>query len=726
MSVLSVPIKNDYAMQKDIFRFAATLFSESSNVYSTLESQFQLIKCIFLKNNNEYLTLNEIVEELLNVYKYHVSIDEIERSIQTHRKTFQNADIDGEKHYRLLDSVFSEALETQEMTIDYYIDQFINNCGIEKKEKCSESIYKYLYELTTTNINSYQILIYGKSSERFKESELSVDVSYLDDEELKYVHDFISWDNAEKNIALSNIVFTCLEYCMLINGDKPNRLLVDSIRRREIYLDTNIIFRAIGINGPSRQRVVKAFLKKCKQAKLKLIVSHNTSKEFNETIDYYIGQISAFPRGNIYKGAFELYSDYTIFSFYDEWQNEHKNLSLKYFKYHINSLYTILMSEYGIVSDEKVPEEIFLSENYRKKVESYSYSIRNKKQELKSVEASEDSYYSHNDKHDASVISYVEYLREHQDTEKDVFFVSSDKVLRYWDMERTGHKYPVVIYPSQLFLILIKTCGRSENDFDSFVSFINVRTPHQQINAEKANVILSAISSITQDIQTQKIVASAVFNGEYQDVTQTSSADEEFYKKVQGITKSYLDERIKEKDNEIINLKAQSLNVENELSILKSDKESKQAEIDLLRSKNKKSNSLIQTKDSIIEKQNNDLEKNREQICLLAEKQIMPKYVIVKFVLPIISILIMLFVLLFILLQFIYKDASWNFAISFFSWIKTTWFGSVTSDAVYYIDAAILGGAFFLMKFLCKNLFNKSKRNDYKAKLVEDYLKKNS
>jgi hypothetical protein len=726
MSVLSVPLKNGYAMQKDIFRFAATLFSESSDVYSSLEAQFQLIKCVFVKNDNNYLTTNEIADELLNIYKYHVSLDEIERSIQKHRKTFQSAEIDEQKHFKLLDSVFDETVESQETTIDTYIQQYIEYAEVADSEKCSDAIYKYLYELTTTNINSYRVLLYGKSDEKFKDSELSVDVSYLDEEELNYVHNFISWDNAEKNIALSNIVFTCLEYCMLINGDKPNRLLIDSIRRREIYLDTNILFRAIGINGPSRKRVVIAFLKKCKQARLKLIISYNTVKEFNETIDYYVNQISTFPRGNIFSGAFESYSDYNLFSFYEDWRKEHANLSLKYFKIHINSLYALLVSEYGIVNNEKIPDDIFRSDEYKGKVDSYSRSIRNKKQELRAVEFSEDYYYSHNDKHDASVVSYVEYLRDHQDTEKDIFFVSSDKILRYWDMERPGRKYPVVIYPSQLFLILIKTCGRSENDFDSFVSFINVRTPHQQINAEKANVILSAISSITQDIKTQKIVASAVFDGEYQDVIRSSVADEEFYKKVQGITKSYLDERIKEKDSEILNLQAKTLNNQNEIASLLTEKTEKQTEIELLKNEVAQNDTIIDDKENVIQKQSANLEKQREQICVLAEKQIMPKYIIKRYILPIISVLMMLFVLLFIFLQFFFKNANWNFSIHFMEWVKTTWFGSSNGDSVYYVDAAFLGVAGLLMKWWYKNPFNKTKNEEFKSKMVEEYLKKHN
>ena len=170
-------------------------------------------------------------------------------------------------------------------------------------------------------------------------------------EEQKYVYDFISWEDADKNIALSNIVFSCLEYCLLVNGDKPNKLLANSIRKREIYLDTNIIFRALGINGPVRERTVLSFLKKCKQAKLKLIISHTTNKEFFDTIDYYVNQIILYPSGNVYSGVYEQISDYSIFSFYDKWREEHPKMSILYFKMYIKSLYGKLVNEYNILGN---------------------------------------------------------------------------------------------------------------------------------------------------------------------------------------------------------------------------------------------------------------------------------------------------------------------------------------------------------------------------------------
>lgn len=519
MTVLSTPIKNEIAMQKDLFRFSATLFAETSNEYSSLDSQLQMLKCIFLQKDNEPLSPEEIVVQLLDVFKYHISDDEVEGVIKSHKKTFETVLVDDNTSYRLLDSVLEATKEAQKNNIDSYIKEFIHKFEIADEDTATSAIYNYLYELTTTNINTYKLLVSGKSETHFSDSELSVDIGYMTEIEQKYVHDFIAWEDGDKNIALTNIVFTCLEYCLLINGDKPNRLLDNSIRKREIYLDTNVIFRALGINGSIRQKTVRAFLHKCKQARLKLVISHSTKKEFFDTIDYYLNEIRRYPRGNVYSGAYEQLSDYTLFNHYEEWRKTHPAMSLMYFKSVIQSSYDKMVREFGIVDDEKIPKTIYDSEEFKQVRNSYSATIKKLKDELHDRYVSEDDRYSLKDSHDATVVHYVEIKRD-DNHDSDLFFVSSDKILRYWDLSRSEKEYPVVIYPSQLFLVLIKTCGRSENDFDSFVSFINVRSAHHQMPAEKANVIISGISTITEDIKTQEILVSAICGGEYQNVFQ--------------------------------------------------------------------------------------------------------------------------------------------------------------------------------------------------------------
>ena len=710
MSVLSAPLKNDVAMQKDIFRLAAAIYLESNDVVSDAEIQLQIIKCMFVATGNDYLTKSEIISKLLEIYKYHISEDEVDNILRKTKGVFQAITKDDEKAVCLTQSAYSECEEAQKNNIDSFIDAFITEKEIANPEKCKSAIHVYLYELTTTNINSYRVLLAGKDGTQFSSSELSVDVSCLSDAEKQLVHDFLAWDNIAKNAALGNLVYCCLEYCLLINGDSPNSLLKGFIRRREIYLDTNVIFRALGINGVSRQNVVTTFLRKCKQAKLKLLISHSTRTEFFDTIGYYVSQMEYYPRGDIYSGAYEEIADYSIFAFYENWRQEHSQMSLKYFVAHIKSLYLKLIKDFGIEDDVKIPGTIYHSGEFKDVRNRYSASIKSVKQGIKADYLADDYHYSNRDSHDATVVRYIELLRE-KSADKDIFLASSDRALRLWDMNRLDGEYPVVVYPSQLFLILLKTCGRSDNDYDSFVSFINIRPSSKRVSPENAHIILSGISSITEDISAQEHLVEAVFSDDFQNVIKNSTSDMDLYEKVQRISQNYLDEELRKKDATIVALQA-------DVSRYGIEGKALQDKID------EKDTALTES-NRTIQRQDEEIKQKQGRILSHAERKTQPKYIAKTYVIPVLLALLVLAFVLFILLQFIYKDEKWNFAVAFFDWTKATYFGTYVGDYIYAIDLALAAIVGWLLKKWMVNPFNKELNELRKMELVQRYIKDN-
>ena len=697
-------------MQKDIFRLAAAIYLESNDVVSDAEIQLQIIKCMFVATGNDYLTKSEIISKLLEIYKYHISEDEVDNILRKTKGVFQAITKDDEKAVCLTQSAYSECEEAQKNNIDSFIDAFITEKEIANPEKCKSAIHVYLYELTTTNINSYRVLLAGKDGTQFSSSELSVDVSCLSDAEKQLVHDFLAWDNIAKNAALGNLVYCCLEYCLLINGDSPNSLLKGFIRRREIYLDTNVIFRALGINGVSRQNVVTTFLRKCKQAKLKLLISHSTRTEFFDTIGYYVSQMEYYPRGDIYSGAYEEIADYSIFAFYENWRQEHSQMSLKYFVAHIKSLYLKLIKDFGIEDDVKIPGTIYHSGEFKDVRNRYSASIKSVKQGIKADYLADDYHYSNRDSHDATVVRYIELLRE-KSADKDIFLASSDRALRLWDMNRLDGEYPVVVYPSQLFLILLKTCGRSDNDYDSFVSFINIRPSSKRVSPENAHIILSGISSITEDISAQEHLVEAVFSDDFQNVIKNSTSDMDLYEKVQRISQNYLDEELRKKDATIVALQA-------DVSRYGIEGKALQDKID------EKDTALTES-NRTIQRQDEEIKQKQGRILSHAERKTQPKYIAKTYVIPVLLALLVLAFVLFILLQFIYKDEKWNFAVAFFDWTKATYFGTYVGDYIYAIDLALAAIVGWLLKKWMVNPFNKELNELRKMELVQRYIKDN-
>lgn len=719
MSVVSAPLKNDIAARKDIFRLSAVLFSETHDVFSTSDAQIQMVKCMFAKLDNKPMSKSEVIAGLLDVYKYHVSEDEIMGLIRKSKKTFQTIIEDNAESFRLTDETYKQTLELQKKGIDFYIDQFVDIKKIEDGEKCKDAIHKYLYELTTTNINSYRILLLGNQGEAFHDSDISVDITELDAIEKVFVHDFLEWDDAAKNAALANVVYTCLEYCLLVSGDSPNSLMKGIIRQRVIYLDTNVIFRALGINGESRKKVIHAFLKKCKQASFKLVISAHTKKEFFETTDIYIDNIKKYPRGIVDSEAYEYFSDYNFYAFYSAWHYSHQSMSLKYFRIYLDSIYDEFVKQYAIIDDEKMPQAIFTSHNFGSTRNTYAQSIQRKKQENR-AERNWVQDINPNNNHDATIIRYIEMLRETQGDAKDIFLVSTDKVLRSWDMSRSDNNYPVVIYPSQLFVILVKLCGRSDDDYKSFVSFINIKPKSQQITAEKANIILSGISSITEDIEKQRGIVKAAYGGDFQQVIQHSHSDAELYEAAQrhsmnylegelGSTTSQLDRAtsvINEQNETISNLQAEVSEVSSRAVVQADQASRKEAgyreEIATL---------------------NNKQEQQREKICKFAEKKIKPVVNLRWHVIPTLILFYSVCVIAFIALQVLWCDESWNIVTKLFGYIANTTFGKNISEYVAIIDTAAVALIGVFYKCLWLNPWDKAKKNEDMLKRVDNYIK---
>lgn len=157
MSVVSIPFKNEIANQRDIFRLAATMYANTSDVYSTTEAQLQMIICLFADDENKGKNCSEIIVDLLSVYKYHISEDELISIIKKNKRCFQISVVDNQDIFSLTEETYNRANELQKNNIDFYITEF--NCAksINNIDACRDAIYKYLYELTTTNINSYRM-----------------------------------------------------------------------------------------------------------------------------------------------------------------------------------------------------------------------------------------------------------------------------------------------------------------------------------------------------------------------------------------------------------------------------------------------------------------------------------------------------------------------------------------------------------------------------------------
>lgn len=439
----------------NIFKLSASLYSMNSSEYSQSDILLHIVKCNFINMDNKSMKYNEVIASVLENYQINITKDELTALLKQYAFCFVT---EGEGEF----ANFSLTVEEEEKTrtnmeggIDQYIDLYIDK--LDNKEQAKSDIYTYLYKLTTSNINTYKSLLMKVQTESLNPSELAVDSKDFSEAAIKVIRGFLDWENEEKNRAISDIVMCCLEYCLCLAKYDTASLMKEFVENKTIYLDTNIIFRAIGINGPDRKKIIDAFLKKCKDANLKLVILDCTEKEFKDTIAYHIDKIYRNPRGEINSGLYLELSDYNIYVFYNEWSIGHRGLNLKYFKDYLISQFNTLVRKYGIKKEAFIQdkEDIFICENYVKKLGIIKHELSTKYSDIDSESLEQNAQIQH----DAKLVWYVEKKRIKEGLSQS-YIISSDKWLRYWVMQKAIGERAIVLFPSQFFLILIKLCGR--------------------------------------------------------------------------------------------------------------------------------------------------------------------------------------------------------------------------------------------------------------------------
>ena len=271
-----------------------------------------------------------------------------------------------------------------------------------------------------------------------------------------------------------------------------------SLRNKLFYLDNNIIYRAIGINGDSRKQRTIVFLKKCLESGQKLTISKYTKKEFVDTIDYHINQLKKLPFGRINSKLFSRYCiSPSFYEFYHNWRNGRITYGFDSFHAFVLGEYDSLLKLYKVEEDYKIPYD----ENSTEIIDG----IEKYKNEIQAIKG-----YGYEESHrfDAQNCFLIEKKRS--DNNKNIqdtkyYLITTDQKLKKWD---DGHSkdQTLTLLPSHWMGLLLKYYSRTDDDFKSFVSFLRLKQHDSLIDEHNLQIILSGISEITEDFKRQDTV----------------------------------------------------------------------------------------------------------------------------------------------------------------------------------------------------------------------------
>ena len=108
-------------------------------------------------------------------------------------------------------------------------------------------------------------------------------ITNFEDGDINLINGFFKYESAEKDKIIFDIVSLSLEYCLLAS---PKELNERQISNKIFFLDSNVIYRAIGLNGEERKNLTLQFIKRCNDYGIILKILNITESEFKDSIKY--------------------------------------------------------------------------------------------------------------------------------------------------------------------------------------------------------------------------------------------------------------------------------------------------------------------------------------------------------------------------------------------------------------------------------------------------------
>lgn len=691
--------------KNQLFRLAAVLYADNNYEVAPKTIHRKIIESVLLECGSREYSVHQIIDFIQNRYNITFEEDALTEIVTSKKEEGFHTNFKNGNLFVCLTEKRKQTLESKisNKTIDYFIGEFQKEFSpLIDKSDSKEIIHRFLYELFSTNTSSFQKLIDNK---RDLSGLINLESANYTEKEKEIINHFLQWDNNDKNKAIFDISSYALEYCMLTNKNGGSSIHLANLKNKNFYLDTNIIYRALGINGEDRKNRTQTFLKKFSDSGEKLIISKPTESEFKDGLKGHTDRIRKYDSPRVNSKLFqEVQVQKDIYNYYHKWRMGKANTSLDLFVADIFSIYDNFKRELKIDTDAKAPFDI-QDKITQEILNDYTSSISN----FKSREGNE---IIGSATIDAENILWLETKRESKSQnifDTKFFFISTDQGLRRWDYQR-ANQTPIVILPSQWMSILLRYLDRTNDDYKSFVNFLNLKNNEVLIDSEKLHVVLAGISEMTTSLEQQRTILHNLVENKFNGVISRGLNSDQIFENAKKYAKSKLEQQV-----ELLNQKNEQLNTKQETltSELETHKTSVSSEIQQL----KDDKSGIGQKLSEKEQENLKLKAN-----LIAKEE---KEELKRWQRPAYWLLALgLVPLSFTLLQFCCKSWTYNYPYQLILWIDAI-ANTVQKNTLTLLMYTPLIGLWLILQYSWNRLVSADKKKDklksIRSELFEKY-----
>jgi hypothetical protein len=472
-------------------------------------------------------------------YKYittDLSIDldfELFNQILEKSKTFEftpeNNDVSikltSEKFTKISDKVHFHSIET-------FIESFVKQNNLEKH--LINSIKELLYQSVYENINSFTInnlrsILPEKLRNKYNKDEILAFNSFLDEQ------------NLNKNIALFNVFLKAVEFAIVTSGKGVRSFTKDIFKGKEYCLDSNILFRILGIGGLERKQSLLNLLKSCVHQGIKFYYTVDTYKEVLRKIQASVQTLKKATENQAIDILEDLYGDEGIefnngfISHYAECKIKKEIRSPE--QYEVKLLGDLRALSTTLSLDSTVNPTLDI-----KQVESLRNILYEKKQSKKI------RYTKQAAKVDAVNILLVRKqrgLNDYNYSDIKSFYLTTDRTLNKILAKESPERIVETILPSQLYILhnALSSSQRDDLDYDAFNKFLKKRTTEFKYEGNEVLNFIDEIRNYTADTITIKEVIKSYSDKRYE--TSLLSIDiEPEYRSIKEFAETYLDKEL--------------------------------------------------------------------------------------------------------------------------------------------------------------------------------------
>ena len=452
---------------------------------------------IIFDSEKTELSIVDICTAIKEKFQLEFDLLEIEKAIKSKNKNSGRI-IESSGYYRLSAKAADQISKQNSVSnqLKEYVRVYSEETGNNENEIYA-LILKYIYYCFNSNAKNFLSVIGAQpkitvsaDGYGFKYSQNEADL----------INGFMLWSNIEKNKLIYSIITSSYEYCLITSNKNPN-ISKSIFKNKQFFLDTNIIFRIAGLNKDERRFVTKTFVDKCREVGIKLCYTGAVFKELYRVIDAQVKYIRAITKDQYpidAKVLNNLTPEYEVNDFYliyYNWCKEPHNRYNDYlsFRNYLISKVTAVISEFNYCDSSNIS----LRSNRDKELCDSLFTYKNEKR--KNRFTTEESV-----KTDITQIVYLETVRPKSAKslwDMNEFIVSADQLLVSWaDSQFDG--IPTVVIPSVWLSIILKISGRAtEDDYQSFCTFMTLR--HYRTEDDDIGInpveLLSRLSTKTID-----------------------------------------------------------------------------------------------------------------------------------------------------------------------------------------------------------------------------------